>query len=292
MVRRYRTSMKTTLVLDDALVERVRERAKERGVSMSSIVEEAIVRMLAQPAVPALRSDRPPVVPDGSLPRGHRRPRCALRRAGRPRGDGAVPGRAVIGVDTNVLAYAVNSQCRSMCRAGRCFRGAGAGGPHGSPSRCPGRSSTSSCGSSPTPGSPCGRSRRARRGASSRALPRAARHRPRSRPRPRCGGRADAQRPRGARQPRPRRAHRRGPRRARGAPDLHPRPGLPPVPRPRGRRPAGVLEARPPAAVPSMQASWRAGSTPQAPAGVGGAARQRGQWNVADTAAWSLQRSA
>lgn len=42
--------MKTTLVLDDALVERVRERAKERGVSMSSVVEEAIVRMLAEPA--------------------------------------------------------------------------------------------------------------------------------------------------------------------------------------------------------------------------------------------------
>jgi hypothetical protein len=47
--------MKTTLVLDDALVDRVRERAKERGVSMSSVVEEAIVRMLAQPAVPAAR---------------------------------------------------------------------------------------------------------------------------------------------------------------------------------------------------------------------------------------------
>jgi Ribbon-helix-helix protein, copG family len=47
--------MKTTLVLDDALVDRVRARAKERGVSMSSVVEEAIVRMLAEPAVPASR---------------------------------------------------------------------------------------------------------------------------------------------------------------------------------------------------------------------------------------------
>jgi hypothetical protein len=47
--------MKTTLVLDDALVDRVRARAKERGVSMSSVVEEAIVRMLAEPAVPAAR---------------------------------------------------------------------------------------------------------------------------------------------------------------------------------------------------------------------------------------------
>ena len=49
--------MKTTLVLDDALVERVRERAKERGVSMSSVVEEAIVRMLAEKATP----ERPPL---------------------------------------------------------------------------------------------------------------------------------------------------------------------------------------------------------------------------------------
>jgi hypothetical protein len=40
--------MKTTLVLDDALVEQVRQRARERGVSMSSIVEEAIFRMLTE----------------------------------------------------------------------------------------------------------------------------------------------------------------------------------------------------------------------------------------------------
>jgi hypothetical protein len=49
--------MKTTLVLDDALVDRVRERAKERGVSMSSVVEEAIVRMLAETVSP----ERPPL---------------------------------------------------------------------------------------------------------------------------------------------------------------------------------------------------------------------------------------
>lgn len=41
--------MKTTLVLDDALVDRVRALAKDRGVSMSSVVEEAILRMLAEP---------------------------------------------------------------------------------------------------------------------------------------------------------------------------------------------------------------------------------------------------
>ena len=41
--------MKTTLVIEDALVERVRQLAKERGVSMSSVVEEAIVRLLAAP---------------------------------------------------------------------------------------------------------------------------------------------------------------------------------------------------------------------------------------------------
>ena len=57
VVRRYRTDMKTTLVLDDALVERVRERARERGVSMSSVVEEAIVRMLAEKAT----LERPPL---------------------------------------------------------------------------------------------------------------------------------------------------------------------------------------------------------------------------------------
>jgi hypothetical protein len=49
--------MKTTLVLDDALVERVRERAKERGVSMSSVVEEAIFRMLTDESAP----DHPPL---------------------------------------------------------------------------------------------------------------------------------------------------------------------------------------------------------------------------------------
>jgi hypothetical protein len=47
--------MKTTLVLDDGLVDRVRERAKERGVSMSTVVEEAIVRMLAEPEVLSAR---------------------------------------------------------------------------------------------------------------------------------------------------------------------------------------------------------------------------------------------
>jgi hypothetical protein len=45
--------MKTTLVLDDALVEQVRQRAKERGVSMSSVVEEAIFRMLTEKATPS-----------------------------------------------------------------------------------------------------------------------------------------------------------------------------------------------------------------------------------------------
>jgi hypothetical protein len=44
--------MKTTLVLDDALVEQVRQQAKDRGVSMSSIVEEAILRMLTEKSAP------------------------------------------------------------------------------------------------------------------------------------------------------------------------------------------------------------------------------------------------
>lgn len=42
--------MKTTLVLDEALVEQVRQRAREQGVSMSSVVEEAIFRLLHEKA--------------------------------------------------------------------------------------------------------------------------------------------------------------------------------------------------------------------------------------------------
>jgi Ribbon-helix-helix protein, copG family len=51
--------MKTTLVLDDALVEQVRQKARERGVSMSSIVEEAIQRMLVESVPPAPVNDLP-----------------------------------------------------------------------------------------------------------------------------------------------------------------------------------------------------------------------------------------
>jgi hypothetical protein len=52
--------MKTTLVLDDALVERVRQRARERGVSMSSIVEEAIFKLLSEQP-PAHRAEPHPL---------------------------------------------------------------------------------------------------------------------------------------------------------------------------------------------------------------------------------------
>ena len=143
-VRRYRTGMKTTLVLDDALVERVRERAKERGVSMSSIVEEAIVRMLTEKAPPDHRSG-PAQLQQRRLPRGHHRPRCPVRRPGRPRGDGALPGRAVIGVDTNIVIYAFDAVPGARARAGGCSRGCR---PRRTcprePLCCPGRSSTSS----------------------------------------------------------------------------------------------------------------------------------------------------
>lgn len=40
----YRTAMKTTLVLDDSVADRLRASARERAVSMSSVVEEALIR--------------------------------------------------------------------------------------------------------------------------------------------------------------------------------------------------------------------------------------------------------
>ncbi len=51
--------MKTTLVLDDVLVEQVRKLAKERGTSMSSVVEDAIFRMLHERPAPPTRLTLP-----------------------------------------------------------------------------------------------------------------------------------------------------------------------------------------------------------------------------------------
>ena len=56
--------MKTTLVLDDAVAERLRVRAKERGVSMSSIVEDALIRLLASEEE---RTSPPPRLPSYHL---------------------------------------------------------------------------------------------------------------------------------------------------------------------------------------------------------------------------------
>lgn len=57
--------MKTTLVLDDAVAERLRARAKERGVSMSSIVEDALIRLLASEE--AARNSPPQRLPSYKL---------------------------------------------------------------------------------------------------------------------------------------------------------------------------------------------------------------------------------
>ena len=47
--------MKTTLILSDDVVQRLKNRGVQEGRSMSSLVEEALVRFLAEPA----RADKP-----------------------------------------------------------------------------------------------------------------------------------------------------------------------------------------------------------------------------------------
>lgn len=49
--------MKTTLVLDDRVVRRLREVAAERGVTMSSLVEAGLRRVLDEP------DEAPPTLP-------------------------------------------------------------------------------------------------------------------------------------------------------------------------------------------------------------------------------------
>jgi len=43
--------MKTTLVIDDTVVRRLREEAAKRGVTMSELVEAGLRRVLDEPAV-------------------------------------------------------------------------------------------------------------------------------------------------------------------------------------------------------------------------------------------------
>lgn len=56
--------MKTTLVLDDEVAARLRARARAQGVSMSSVVEDAVLRVLAL-------EDQAPSSPPAALPSYH-----------------------------------------------------------------------------------------------------------------------------------------------------------------------------------------------------------------------------
>lgn len=51
--------MKTTLNLDDDLMEAVRERARRQGVTLTALVSDALRRTLEEPAPAAFRLDLP-----------------------------------------------------------------------------------------------------------------------------------------------------------------------------------------------------------------------------------------
>lgn len=52
--------MKTTLVIDDTVMQRLREEAARRGVTMSALVEAGLRRVLDEPAP---RPEAPPPLP-------------------------------------------------------------------------------------------------------------------------------------------------------------------------------------------------------------------------------------
>jgi len=54
------THMKTTLVIDDTVMQRLREEAAKRGVTMSELVEAGLRRVLDEPSPP---SGTPPPLP-------------------------------------------------------------------------------------------------------------------------------------------------------------------------------------------------------------------------------------
>lgn len=54
--------MKTTLNIDDSVMQRLREEAAMRGTTMSALVEAGLRRVLA-PEVPANEPDDPPPLP-------------------------------------------------------------------------------------------------------------------------------------------------------------------------------------------------------------------------------------
>lgn len=59
--------MKTTLNLDDALMQAARERARRMGVTLTALISDALRRTLAEPAPAAFRLDLP-------VTQGRRRP--------------------------------------------------------------------------------------------------------------------------------------------------------------------------------------------------------------------------
>ena len=55
--------MKTTLNIDESVMHRLREEAARRGVTMSSLVEAGLRRVLAEPEPPGLRKTTLPRLP-------------------------------------------------------------------------------------------------------------------------------------------------------------------------------------------------------------------------------------
>ena len=51
--------MKTTLNLDDDLMQAVRERARHQGVTLTELISDALRRVLAEPAPTEFRLDLP-----------------------------------------------------------------------------------------------------------------------------------------------------------------------------------------------------------------------------------------
>ena len=55
--------MKTTLNIDDSVMQRLREEAARRGTTMSALVEAGLRRVLAQPAAPDAPAGKLPPLP-------------------------------------------------------------------------------------------------------------------------------------------------------------------------------------------------------------------------------------
>lgn len=57
--------MKTTLNIEESVMQRLREEAARRGTTMSSLVEAGLRRVLSEPEPPRGRQDRLPPLPVG-----------------------------------------------------------------------------------------------------------------------------------------------------------------------------------------------------------------------------------